>query len=108
MRPTPSSSSTSPSSNEETGEFGLIVQDDFIVNPFYSWPAAAAAAPELLSDAVVVFKNFLVQATGTSDLWAAYVGWSGSGNAAWHARLGQAEQRPSPHRARPRLAAERR
>jgi hypothetical protein len=72
-----------PEFNEETGEFGLFIQDDFLTNPFFSWPAPAFVAPELIRDASVVFRSFLAQATGVRDLWTCYLGWSGSGIAAW-------------------------
>jgi len=43
---------------------------------------------ELVADAVVMFKNFMRQASSEDDTWACYLGWSGSGATAWSIATG--------------------
>jgi len=83
-----------PEWNEETGTYGLHIQDDMVANPFITWPLPAFVAPELMRDALVLFRNVLGQATGKGDLWACYLGWSGSGVAAWQLATGKQSNAP--------------
>lgn len=60
---------------------------DNVTHPDRPFPIALFGT-ELVSDAVVFFDNLLVQATGHEDIWALYLGWSGSGHTAWSIATG--------------------
>jgi len=60
---------------------------DNVTHPDRPFPIAFYGV-ELVSDAVVFFKNLLAQATGEPSPWAVYLGWSGSGQTAWSIATG--------------------
>lgn len=76
-----------PFFNEETGEWDQDRFVDNITRPDVNFPIAFYGM-ELMTDTLVVYKNLLRQATGATAIWAAYLGWSGSGTSAWSLNTG--------------------